>query len=249
MSDIRRLKHAVAAVWIAAIVAVTANEARKEAEMRQLNLSIELSDAQYDALRRRSARIGRGNWTIHDEIRTTAIAALIVAADNEIRREVIARENSAIINYDDQPIKVVPAQHEAEIIKPTLSEDPTGEPAADQDMQINITDTDLDLMARCVQAEAGNQSLEGKTAAAEAMRNRMRRPEWPDTMREVISQDGQFSVWATGAIWSAEPDDETLKAVQEALSGSTTIPEDYVYFNTSPIGSDCIKIGDHYFGR
>lgn len=256
----------IAAVWIMAIAGITISELQKKGDgedMRILNISVEVSDDQYMALKRRAARTGKAqeSWTVDDEITYTAAAALSVMAEEEMRRERTALRNAQITDdyiVDEIPIRVVPARKEVEVTPPTLSEDPAGEPEAEatknttsqtDEMQSHITDYDLDLFARCVQAEAGNQTLEGKTAAAEAIWNRKTRSEWPDTIQGVIFQDGQFTVFATGAIWSAEPDEETLQAVQNAINGSRTIPEDYVYFNTSPIGRDCIKIGDHYFGR
>ena len=103
--------------------------------MRIVNLSIELTDEQYAALRRRTARVGKaldGDWTIYKEIEFTAAAAVHSMAEEEIRREIRAIEN-AQLEYitDDTPILVTPSHKEAGG-ESTLSDDPKGEPETEQ---------------------------------------------------------------------------------------------------------------------
>lgn len=251
-------------VWAMLIVGCAVKAKQKEAEemeMRVVNISIEMEERQYLALKRRAARLNKdvGAWSVDDEIQMTAEAAIAIQADNEIEREKAALRRSQIGDdfiTDDTPIRVVAAQKEE---TRTLSEDPEGEPAAGADGFITepenngeivaITPKERDLFLRCIQAEAGNQPADGRQAAAEVILNRVADARFPNTITDVIMQSGQFGVVSNGSIETAVPDGTTVKAVEAALEGSTALDDDYVFFNNQPIGRDTIKIGDHYFGR
>ena len=53
--------------------------------------------------------------------------------------------------------------------------------------------TDNELLARILQAEAGNQGLAGLEAVASVVNNRVASPNYPNTFRGVLTQPGQFS--------------------------------------------------------
>lgn len=256
----KKWKRAIAAVWIMAIVGLIWNNAKQgEEDVKILNIPVEVTDAQYLAIQKRVQRMNRENetnWTADEEIRLTAAAAVIEIADAEIRRQQDALADAKMEGIpSDTPIRVVSAHEETG--EPTLSDDPAGEPEAATENNDQVADdklvhadiTELDLLMRCVQAEAGNQPIEGKQACAEVIRNRVNDPRFPDTIFGVITEPGQFSVYKNGSIWNVIPDDDTKKAVEAALAGSSVLPADYVFFNNRPIGSDVIQIKDHYFGR
>src|SRR5690606_39702059 len=50
----------------------------------------------------------------------------------------------------------------------------------------DFTDAEIDLLARIVRAEAQGEPFEGKVAVAAVVLNRLERPQYPDTLREVI---------------------------------------------------------------
>lgn len=115
-----------------------------------------------------------------------------------------------------------------------------------------ISEEELDLFARCVQAEAGNQGLEGKRLVADVILNRVDSDTFPDTITEVILQKTghcyQFSVVGDGAIDRAEPDEETYEAIRLKLE-SRSHPE-LMYFAATgylPYGEPWGKVGGHYF--
>lgn len=261
----RRIRGFAAAVLAIiagmSVILALAYSGKEEEDMRILNVSVEITEEQYLALRRRAARIGKDTkvWTVDDEINYTASAALALMANEELQKEKIAIRNAEITDdfiVDDTPIRVVAVQKEPGITTQTLSDDPDGEPAANNThtkMQDEASDCscspETDLFLHCVHAEAGNQSLECKTATAEVIRNRVADPRFPNTITEVIMQPGQFSVVSNGQIGKVWPDEDTIKAVEACMAGSRTIPEDYIYFNNAPIGKDVIQIGGHYFGR
>ena len=107
----------------------------------------------------------------------------------------------------------------------------------------------LELLAVCVEAEAGNQGMEGKRMVADVILNRVDHPDWPDTITEVITQPYEFSSYWDGSmdkVW--EPSEETFRAVQMELEARSW-PELY-YFTAdgwSRYGTPWKKAGDHYF--
>ncbi len=45
----------------------------------------------------------------------------------------------------------------------------------------------LEILAVCVEAEAGNQSLDGKRMVVDVILNRVDHPDWPDSIEGVIT--------------------------------------------------------------
>lgn len=107
----------------------------------------------------------------------------------------------------------------------------------------------LELLAICVQAEAGNQPLIGRRMVVDVILNRVDDPDWPDTIEGVITQRNQFtSYWDGGMNRVREPDKRTIKAVQMELK-KRSYPGLY-YFTAggySKYGTPWKKVGDHYF--
>lgn len=106
----------------------------------------------------------------------------------------------------------------------------------------------LELLALCVEAEAGNQGLIGKKYVVDVVLNRVDSEDFPDNITDVIMQQNQFSVVLDGRIWEVEPTEETFQAVREELENRTNY--DVLFFSCegySQYGTDWKKIGDHYF--
>lgn len=107
----------------------------------------------------------------------------------------------------------------------------------------------LELLAVCVEAEAGNQPLLGKRMVVDVILNRVDAPEWPDTITGVITDPYEFSTYWDGAmdrVW--EPSEETFQAVRMELEHRTY--PDLFYFTAgrySDYGTPWKKVGDHYF--
>lgn len=120
----------------------------------------------------------------------------------------------------------------------------------DEQIQEEILLGELELLAQLVHAEAGNQSFEGKYLVAEVVLNRVESPDFPDSISEVIYQDGQFSVAHNGrlekAAWDVDESDF------EAVTYAVQLHEDknVLYFNCNKnVGGkgELFKIGGHYF--
>lgn len=111
----------------------------------------------------------------------------------------------------------------------------------------------IEFMAKCVEAEAGNQDLLGKRMVVDVILNRMHDSsgEWPDTIVDVITQPYQFSTYWNGAIDRVEEiSDETWEAIYIELE-EITYPDIY-YFTSEGFhkyGTPWEKVGDHYFNK
>lgn len=108
---------------------------------------------------------------------------------------------------------------------------------------------DFELMGKTVFAEAKTEEFEGQVAVAEVILNRVESENFPDTVEEVIKQDGAFSSWGNGSVEAAPLDDECLEAVQDAVN-ERIFPEAVVYFREGrfhSFGTPYTVIGNHYF--
>lgn len=130
-------------------------------------------------------------------------------------------------------------------------ENETDKAAADQAENIEEEKyyDSLELLAVCVEAEAGNQSLTGRRYVADVILNRVDDPNWPDTVEGVITQKGQFSSYTDGGMASVkEPSETTYEAVRLELD--SRLNYDIFFFRTghyTQYGVDMFKEGEHYF--
>lgn len=108
---------------------------------------------------------------------------------------------------------------------------------------------DFELMGKTVFAEAKTEEFEGQVAVAEVILNRVESENFPDTVEEVIKQDGAFSSWGNGSVEDTPLDDECLEAVQDAVN-ERIFPDSVVYFREGrfhSFGTPYTVIGHHYF--
>lgn len=111
-----------------------------------------------------------------------------------------------------------------------------------------VTYDSIDMLARCVQAEAGNQGLMGKQLVVDVILNRVDSPRFPNDVASVISQRGQFSVYPY-AMSRAVVDAETIQAILNELQSRTD--SQILFFTAGHYNKYCIpayQYGAHYFG-
>lgn len=75
------------------------------------------------------------------------------------------------------------------------------------------------LLAKIAMAEAESESTEGKAMVILVVLNRVFSPEFPDTIEEVIFQDGQFSPIKSGRWDAVEPDTDCWAALDLVYAG------------------------------
>ena len=112
-----------------------------------------------------------------------------------------------------------------------------------------IKDTyDRELLARVVEAEAGGEPLIGKKLVAAVILNRIDHPQFPDTLKEVVYQQSQFTTVQNGRIYEVVPSDETYLAIQSEIEHRTD--SGIIYFNSKEYpkyGKPWGKVYGHYF--
>lgn len=77
---------------------------------------------------------------------------------------------------------------------------------------INLSNSDIEMLARIVQAEAGNQTYDGQRGAAWAVLNRMRAKPFPNSMQGVIEQKRQFEpMIGLNTVWDLPPASDSVR--------------------------------------
>ena len=106
----------------------------------------------------------------------------------------------------------------------------------------------IDMLARCVEAEAGNQGLLGKRLVVDVILNRVDDPRFPNDVASVISARGQFAVYPN-AMSRVTVTQETLDAIVLELQNRTD--SQILFFTAGRYNKYCIPAyqhGDHFFG-
>lgn len=116
----------------------------------------------------------------------------------------------------------------------------------------DLTDEERGLLAMVVYRECRGQERNGQKAVVEVILNRVRNPEFPNTIKEVVYQKNQFAcaeALTTRSIKELNCLSYAFDVVDEVLEEeSTVIPDNYLFFSTkAPNHNDFMKIGDHYF--
>ena len=115
---------------------------------------------------------------------------------------------------------------------------------------IQLTTEEIETLGRIVQLECGYDIQESKCATIETIFNRIFDPRYPNTLEEVLSQQGQFSTWKNRGISKATPNEDTYACISMVLNGQTNVLEmDSTKFNNRPIGNNPKKIGAQYYGK
>lgn len=93
----------------------------------------------------------------------------------------------------------------------------------EQQLLYKLSDEELEVLLRIVEAEAGSEDEEGKLLVANVVLNRMNSDRFPDTVTEVVFQEErgitQFSPVSNGSYYRVEVSEETVSAVGRALTG------------------------------
>lgn len=117
----------------------------------------------------------------------------------------------------------------------------------------SISSSDLNLLARCVYAEARGEPYTGQVAIAAVVLNRVKSPSFPNTISGVIYQPWAFTAVNDGQI-NLTPNDTAYKAAQDALNGWDPTYGCIYYYNPATATSSWIwsrkvvlKIGKHNF--
>lgn len=84
------------------------------------------------------------------------------------------------------------------------------------------SEEDIAILERIVEAEAGDQGVEGMIYVADVILNRVYSKDFPNTIRDVVFAPGQFSPVSNGRYDSVTISAESKRAVQYATTHSDT---------------------------
>lgn len=117
---------------------------------------------------------------------------------------------------------------------------------------LKIAWDDLYLLSKLITAEAGSYWLsdDWKMSTGEVVLNRVASPEFPDTIREVIYQDGQYYNMSDQYFEKLRPNARCVNAAQRLLEGERVLNDPSVVFQANfPQGSGThTALYDRYLG-
>lgn len=93
--------------------------------------------------------------------------------------------------------------------------------------------TDLDILANVIAGEAMSCPLDHQIAVASVVMNRVADPRFPDTVAEVVGQEGQYSA---GYLTGTAPE-SCYEAAEIAYNGESDVPASVIYQANFPQGS------------
>jgi N-acetylmuramoyl-L-alanine amidase len=120
----------------------------------------------------------------------------------------------------------------------------------------SISRDEVLLLARVIHGEARGENLKGKIAVGSVILNRIKSPYFPNTIRDVILQKGQFSSLMDGQA-NYYPGDSELAAARAALLGYDPT-KGSIYFYNPEVATNTAwisrrnfvtRIGEHVFLR
>lgn len=95
-----------------------------------------------------------------------------------------------------------------------------------------FTEGEFTYFCKCVQSEAGGESVECRRAVAEALLNRLENERFPNNIVEVINAPGQFEVVELGTIHTVVVDEETKNVCMQAVTEERLHPVNMFYFRS-----------------
>lgn len=178
----------------------------------------------------------------------------------EVLSEQISSTSNELASIKDQ---ITAAREEANKVQNELQEEvvpvipPKEEPDSDKDnssdqndnSDISVSVSDIELFAALIECEAGSTDYEGMLAVASVVVNRMNHSNYPDTIRGVIYQAGQFPPVHDGKV------DRVLKrgvksfciqAANDALAGKNNVGNCLSFRSASSVHVGTI-IGNNVF--
>ena len=117
----------------------------------------------------------------------------------------------------------------------------------------NYSSSDLYLMAKAIYAEGRGESYTGQVAIGAVIMNRLKSPDFPNTIAGIVYQKGAFTAVADGQI-NLEPNQTAYNAARDAMNGWDPTYGAIYYYNPAKSTSAWIftrqtvtTIGKHVF--
>ncbi len=135
-------------------------------------------------------------------------------------------------------------------VKPVTPPKPSSPDSSSQpDIDYTASASDIELFAALIECEAGSRDYEGMLAVASVVVNRMNHRRFPDTLRGVIFQSGQFPPAHDGKVdrvLARGVKESCVQVANDALAGKNNVGE-CLSFRSASSGHEGIIIGDNVF--
>lgn len=166
--------------------------------------------------------------------------------------------SSALSNVTD---KLAAAKEEAKKAEAALREEVTPTPPSNDtasndsttsdsaDFTFSASASDIELFAALIECEAGSTNYEGMLAVASVVMNRVKNRYYPDTIRGVIFQSGQFTPVASGkvdTVLSRGVKSVCVQVANDAIAGKNNVG-DCLNFRSASTGRPGLLIGGNVF--
>lgn len=94
----------------------------------------------------------------------------------------------------------------------------------------NFSSEEIEILASIINAEARGESYEGKVAVGAVIINRVYHPSFPNSIKGVVFQSGQFTPVENGMI-NLSPSNDAFKAAYDAVSGMDPSKGSLYFYN------------------
>ncbi|MFW5962009.1 MAG: cell wall hydrolase [bacterium] len=84
--------------------------------------------------------------------------------------------------------------------------------------KMHLTEEDINLLARAIHGEARGESFKGQVAVGAVILNRLKSPEFPNNIKDIIYQEKQFSAVKDGQFYLT-PNKTAYTAAERAIAG------------------------------
>jgi len=111
----------------------------------------------------------------------------------------------------------------------------------------SYTDKDLYILSHIISAEAGNCSEDMMLSVGSVVLNRVADERFPDTIEEVVFQQGQYSPTWNGAYYQ-EPTESAQKVAEQLLTEGSQIDASVVWQAEFPQGNGVYDTIDSPWG-
>lgn len=211
---------------------------------------------------KREERHRRRRCEIVSRILGAVMAAICVAACLAFLvsgKEYTPQEEKEILEgYTQEPI--IRGTPDLEVVDATLDpvgckdeilvkQSKTAKDSASDTPEEDEADDQFELLCQIVMCEGGyTEPDDGLRAIADGVLNRMDSPLFPNTIAEVVYQEGQFEPVSSGRLWSYVPTERVIQICAEEVQ-HRTYPEilfwrtGHYHAGTRPI----VHIGHHYY--
>lgn len=118
----------------------------------------------------------------------------------------------------------------------------------------NFDAAEIEILASIINAEARGESYEGKVAVGAVIINRVYHPSFPNSIKGVVYQRGQFTPVENGSI-NLSPNSDAFKAAYDAVSGMDPSKGSLYFYNPDKsrnpgffaARTKVVRIGNHVF--